>query len=620
MKTFLMLCIIFISFFSAQAQDAEVLEYINSYKIDKGKLHKQVKLKIKINNRDGNDLSRVSISFQDKNPIYKIKGGIYDIEGKRIRKLKKKDIKELNDTDADILYSDRKVKKFSLRHNSYPYIVSFEYQQTQTEFLNIAAFTPIYSLSAPTRRAELSLQIPENYAITYNNHKIDKPITDTLNNYINYKWKASYLIPLQSQVYSAPLTELVPYAVINPAEFHYGVKGKNTDWKSFGKWIYNLNKGLQNLSEEEKQKLDKLLEGAESKKESVKKLYYYLQDNTRYINVAIDLGGLKTYPATYVCSNKYGDCKALSNYMQAILRYAGIESFYSLINAGQKIEQTDTGFVNQQFNHVILAVPVKNDTIWLECTSNNNPAGYLGTFTQNRFALLTDSTEAKLVKTPALSHEDVHSVSSYYFNFSEDGIREVNVKSRLKGADFERLTSYQDNYNSRINRMILQNEFPFKNYELKYYKTDRPHKDSAYIVLSANLKLNHYSKKFEDIILAKLPQTDIPDFESAEKRYLPVRIDYPVNRTDSFIYTVPTIYKPLELENYTISEKYGQCKIRFCQKNQTLIIIRNLLINAGEYQLDEYPDFYNFIQKVKQVNKDYQIVFKEINLSENPKN
>ena len=48
---------------------------------------------------------------------------------------------------------------------------------------------------------------------------------------------------------------------------------------------------------------------------------------------------------------------------------------------------------------MILAVPYDNEIIFLECTNQINPFGYLGTFTSDRNALMLKPEGAEIVRT-----------------------------------------------------------------------------------------------------------------------------------------------------------------------------------------------------------------------------
>jgi hypothetical protein len=79
-----------------------------------------------------------------------------------------------------------------------------------------------------------------------------------------------------------------------------------------------------------------------------------------------------------VAEKKYGDCKALSNYMVSLLKEAGVKAHYVLATSGDEkgLERRFSGTLF--FNHAICCVPNGKDTIWLECTSQTQPAGFMG--------------------------------------------------------------------------------------------------------------------------------------------------------------------------------------------------------------------------------------------------
>ncbi|NJM26365.1 MAG: hypothetical protein HC859_13660, partial [Bacteroidia bacterium] len=105
------------------------------------------------------------------------------------------------------------------------------------------------------------------------------------------------------------------------------------------------------------------------------------------MSIQLGIGGWQPFEASVVDKNGYGDCKALSNYAVAMLKEAGIKGYYCLVQAGEEPAKLDPMFAENHFNHIIVAVPLKQDTVWLECTSQTNPYGYLGEFTGDRQAL-----------------------------------------------------------------------------------------------------------------------------------------------------------------------------------------------------------------------------------------
>ena len=73
-------------------------------------------------------------------------------------------------------------------------------------------------------------------------------------------------------------------------------------------------------------------------------------------------------------------------------------------------------------------MPLLRDTVWLECTSQTASAGYMGSFTGNRKALLIDETGGYLVNTPAYKVADNLQVRIVKAVADEDGnlLAEIN--------------------------------------------------------------------------------------------------------------------------------------------------------------------------------------------------
>lgn len=390
-----------------------ILEYNTNIQLDNGKLIEEKSVLIQINDNNSDWISEVEISYGENEKLQILEASIINSQGQVVRKLKKKEIVTRSDVSSGTFYENSFVKEFSLKWNKFPYLIKYVYRTTVQDYIYITKWHPLLFRNVPIQNASLKVHLPTGYEVLMNYSESLKHETDIQLDHSIHSWNGDYTSQLKNEPFGVNFYEKLPHVTIVPKKFRYSIEGQFDSWSSYGNWHAQLNADLDELPESERIIVDRIINGINDKKEIANKLYKYMQSNTRYINVSIDEGGLVPYPASYVCTNKYGDCKALTIYMKALLKYAGIESYYTIIYAGDNPVRINESFPSQQFNHVILSVPLAMDTIWLENTANYLPFNYLGTFTQNRTALLIDGDKSKLVRTPSLKMKDVHEESQY---------------------------------------------------------------------------------------------------------------------------------------------------------------------------------------------------------------
>ncbi|MBW3544025.1 MAG: DUF3857 domain-containing transglutaminase family protein, partial [Bacteroidetes bacterium] len=394
----------------------ELIDYQTIIKFEKGKLIEESTFLIQINNKHADWISDVEIPYSGET-LDILEASIQDTNGNTLRTLKKKEISTRNAFSSIAFFQDSYVKEFKLKWNQYPYRIKYRYRRVTEEFLYVTKWYPVLHTQTPTRMASLSVQLPLDFAVNTDYSSAFTYYADSTDHSKTMGWEIKALSPVTEEAFSPNLYERVPAVTLVPKVFTYGLSGSFASWADYGSWQFKMNEGLDKLPLTEQMAINQLIAGVTDKREIVKILYHHLQDHTRYINVSIDIGGLKPYPAVYVCANKYGDCKALTMYMKALLKHAGIEAYYTKVYADENPVRVNPQLPSQQFNHVILCVPLDGDTLWLENTSNYLPYNYLGTFTQNRPALLVGK-ESRLIKTPALRLEDVleKTTASYVLN------------------------------------------------------------------------------------------------------------------------------------------------------------------------------------------------------------
>jgi hypothetical protein len=588
---------------SAAEFNCEVIKYISYREIVNGKLITTDSITLQINNRTGEQYADISLPYNKENPISDLSAWIEDKNGQIVRYLKNKETVDVNAISASF-YTDDYRKKFTLKHSDYPYRICYTYKSSFRQFMTIASWDPVVGYNVPTRYAKLILKHPEEYEVKIMQNHVDPPSTSLEAGIIVNTWNCTYDGLFKAETYSPEATRFLPFIFIVPVHFIYGVSGNSSSWRSFGEWQATLIQGLDELPESEKQMVYDLIANITDRKEIIKILYHYLQDHTQYVSVQIGLGGMRPYPASYVAQNRYGDCKALTIYMKALLKYAGINSYYTLVHAGFQPEEFLPDLPSAQFNHAILTVPIENDTLWLENTNNCNPFGYIGTFIQNRQALMIDGSSSRLIRIPSLQQYETRKINSLRFRLYEADSVIVSSKSILRGKSFESVNHVISNYSLEDQNIFVHKNLPFPAFELENWALVKRGRDIRNLSIEVTLKLNPIVKPIGNQFYFSYQAVDMPGFEKPQNRKLPVQIPVPLNTVDTLIYQLSAGRTFVtEMPAKILESKYGRYGINYSIEGSQLIILRELLLFSGTIPVNEYPEFYKFISSVKEEEK-----------------
>jgi hypothetical protein len=365
-----------------------------------------------------------------------ITGKLYNPAGKEIKHVKTKDMQDVSAGDQESLITDDRYKINDFYNRTYPYTVDYE---EEDDLNGILGFGNWFPLSAPGMSVQVSRYViiaPRDYQIRYKSFRCPvAPVITENGNKKTYTWEIRNLPAITTENSGPVWGELVPVVMFGPSDFEAeGYKGNMNTWENYGKFIYQLVKGRDALPDDIKKKVHALTDNLKDEKEKVYVLYDFLQKNTRYISIQLGIGGWQPFDANYVASKRYGDCKALSNYMIALLKEAGITGKYVNVSAGRDAYPMVEDFPSFQFNHVISCVPLNKDTIWLECTSQTECPGYMGAFTGNRKAILIDEQGGHVVRTPSYSLSDNLQLRIINAVIDENGNLVADINSNYKAV------------------------------------------------------------------------------------------------------------------------------------------------------------------------------------------
>lgn len=606
MNTHLLAFFLLLISFSGYCQtfNREIVKKAEYYQIKGDKVTETDTLIIQINNRQGEDDISIAYSKGDKLSIET--GWIEDMEGNIVRKLNLKDVKDRNYNSESVFFGDNFIKYFSLKFHEYPYKIGYSYRINYSRSFG-ACGVDGRMMDEPVHSGTLTVELPTNESLKHQEVNVASPEITKSGTVQKYSWKYSY-IPLENKEINCSKTKGdEPIIRVAPSNFKYGVAGSFDSWQSYGNWVYRLNKGRDDLPPTEQGKITSLMNGISDSKTKAKILYQYLQDYTRYINVSLKLGGFQTYPASYVSENKYGDCKALTYFMQAMLKYAGIPSFPALVLAGENLPKTDTSFPFPEFNHVILCLPLEKDTVFLECTSKNTPFGYLGTFTQDRPVLIVDENNSRIGHTPALKESDVRCSSTFEVDANQS---EVTIRSLLRGDKYEYFDAMSNGINRNQMDIYIRNSIMPSSSELLEYSIRKKDKETAEVEFDAKVRVENAVQIYGKNLRIRPFPASLPLYETPEKRKSGVEFDYPECYSDTIVYRLGNKSISKAPSNTTIESKYGFYSISFAIGQNTLTCTKNLFVRSGKVDLKDYKSFYEFIQTIR--NMESQTIYAEI--------
>ena len=360
---------------------------------------------------------------------------LYDAFGKELKRIKKKDMQDVSGGDQTSLMVDSRYKQYDFYYRSYPYTVDFDEEDDIDGILDFDDWVPIPAPFISVQDSKYVITAPKNYQVRYRqlNYSL-KPAVIENGEKKTYTWEVKNLAAVSRENNAPAWREITPYIMFAPSDFEAeGYKGNMSTWQDYGKFLYQLIKGRDILPDNIKAKVHELTDAVKDDRQKVYILYDFLQKNSRYISIQLGIGGLQPFDATYVATKKYGDCKALSNYMVSLLKEAGIKGKYVEVRSGKGAPQMIEDFPSFQSDHVIACVPFAQDTIWLECTSQTEVPGFMGDFTGDRKAIMIDEEGAHIVSTPRYTVADNLQSRSVAAAIDADGNLDAQVNTHFTG-------------------------------------------------------------------------------------------------------------------------------------------------------------------------------------------
>ncbi|HEY9007077.1 MAG TPA: transglutaminase-like domain-containing protein [Ohtaekwangia sp.] len=358
----------------------------------------------------------------------------------RYKEMVVSDFKKNSDRSAGIFYDDSYYYSFD-----FPSIAS--HNRTQLEYrenLKDVRFVPGYVFASylPQGKSSYTIKTTKDVELSYqvlhdDKKQIQFKKTEKGNNVI-YEWSAQYMPALKSEESSPSIRYFVPHVVcyVKSYKTRKGQVNVLSNLDDLYHWYYTF---VEKLNKENSPELTAIVEkikaDSKSEIETVRKVFYWVQDNIQYIAFEQGMRGLIPHSGSYVCEKRYGDCKDMANLIVNMLQIAGVKAYHTWIGTRDlpyRYTEVPTPLVD---NHMIATYISKDgEYYFLDGTSDHTAFGYPSSMIQGKEALIgIDPTHYVVKEVPVIARDK---------NIMTDSMTIKLDGSQLTGTGISTLTGY----------------------------------------------------------------------------------------------------------------------------------------------------------------------------------
>ncbi len=513
---------------------------------------------------------------------------------------------------GDVFYSDERICYFPVYLPKTGSKANVTFNET---ILDPRYFTSVYfSESLPVTTREITFTVPrwmkvELREMNFAGYNIQKAVTyNSKADADIYTYTAQNIPANKSEENSPGPTYLYPHIMVL-------CKSATTGGQSFTYfatiddlygWYKTLVKEIKNNDAVIATRAKELTVGLTNDMDKIKAVFYFVQDNIRYIAFENGMAGFKPESADEVLRKKYGDCKGMANLTKSLLTSLGYDAHLCWLGTNHIAYDYTTPSMAVD-NHMICALNYKGKTIFLDATETYIGINEYAERIQGRQVLIENNDKYILARIPMAAAAQNFDAETSKLEVAGTALT-GSVTHIWKGEDKEEVLSGLNSIKKERSDEVLvkylsngNNDNEIKDLNItSIYNTDTD--------LSANYKVNF---KNAVSVFSKAYYIDL-DFRKEfinsaikiDERKHDYWFDYKTNITKATELTIPAGYKvaaipaPLNITNADY-----EFHINYESKPGVLIYKKSILIKNTHMAA----------AKFNQWNKDIELLAKTYN-------
>lgn len=376
-------------------------------------------------------------------------------------------------------------------------------------------------------------------------------------------------------------------------------------------WYSRLVKELKTKPDIFQPVIAQITKDLKTDSDKIRAIYYWVQDNIRYIAFEDGVAAFKPDEAQHVFEKKYGDCKGMANLTREMLRAAGFDARLTWIGTRRILYDQSVPSI-AIYNHMICTVILHGKKYFLDPTEKYMPFGENALRIQNRPVMIEDGNQFILDKvTPSDKSRDadIRDINVALNGETLEGKYSITLTGEAK-KNFLYAYHYTrtDKRKEFIENFISNGNDKIKTGDLKL--PDLEERSGALNVIGSTVFNRAVSSFNKEHYIDIDPFKTFKDWEIKDTRQSDIDFGEKVHQKLSITLTVPKGYSVSHLpENTSITDPGFSFSIQYKIIGNTVIYTKEIRIPEGVITKKSFESWNVAVNQLKKAYEN-QLVLK----------
>jgi transglutaminase-like putative cysteine protease len=505
----------------------------------------------------------------------------------------------------DIFYSDGQVCVYRAQLSQLGQVVNYE---SSILYKDPKYLTQVFfHEDMPSKSREVNFIVPEGVELelierNFGNYKIDKRITPSAKGKM-YSFTIQNIDALPKEENQPGYLHFIPHVLVL-CKSYQSPKGERVPVLSSTKDLYNwyasLTAQLNTNYDAIKPMVAELTKNKKSDEEKIRAIYYWVQDNIKYIAFEDGIAAFKPEDASEVFYKRYGDCKGMANLTKAMLKIAGYDARLTWIGTNKIPYSYDLPTLAVD-NHMICTVMLKDKQMILDATEKQNAMGEHAERIQGKEILIENGPNYVLSRVPEESIDLYLEEATWQFSIVDNALKGTGVTA-LNGETKKNILNYwntlkTDDRSNFMKRYLSGRANPDE--------FDKPvvrglQRDSVLMIRCGTLLKNQLYKNNQELYVDLDFEDDFANAQMKKDRTVPFKFSSRSFKKVKMELTIPAGYELSYLpEPLSIKNLHYEFDMRYQLSGNKIIYTREIKILKNTLPTSEFAKWNSAIQEVK---------------------